>query len=254
MKSFQRFTEPSLIIFVALSLFITACSSEGSDGVTIDSANDTDVPSLVTDAINDNDDTTEIDGLDEVEASHLTFMREEEKLARDVYLTLAALYPEQRVFNQIATRSEQTHTDTIRDKLDQFNLPDPNPNTNNLPSSLGVFTGNEWGWYFMEKFALLTAKGEISELDALYVGALIEELDMHDIAICPQVMVDRGFSSPCGLEYTDEEAIQTAYRSLISGSESHLRAYVGQIEAVIGVGNYEAQYLTQDEVDAILGR
>jgi len=41
---------------------------------------------------------------------------------------------------------------------------------------------------------------------------------------------------------------------LISGSESHLRAYVGQIEAVIGVGNYEAQYLTQAEVDAILGR
>ena len=27
--------------------------------------------------------------LDAVEASHLTFMREEEKLARDVYLTLA---------------------------------------------------------------------------------------------------------------------------------------------------------------------
>lgn len=193
-------------------------------------------------------------GLDTTEASHLTFMREEEKLARDVYLTLAALYPDQGVFSRIATRAEQTHTDTMRDKLDQYNLPDPNPETNNLPSSLGVFTGDEWGWYFMDKFALLTAKGGVSELDALYVGAFIEELDMHDIAICPQVMIDRGFSSPCGLAYTDEGALQTAYSALISGSESHLRSYVGQIEAVIGVGNYVAQYLTQAEIDAILER
>jgi hypothetical protein len=193
-------------------------------------------------------------GLDATEASHLTFMREEEKLARDVYLTLADLYPDQKVFSRIATRAEQTHTDTMRDKLDQFNLPDPNPRTNKLPSSLGVFTGDEWGWYFTEKFTLLTAKGKESEIQALYVGAFIEELDMHDIAVCPQIMIDRGFPSPCGLEYTDEGALQTAYRALISGSESHLRSYVGQIEAVIGVGNYEAQYLTQAEVDAILGR
>ena len=193
-------------------------------------------------------------GLDGTEASHVTFMREEEKLARDVYLTLADLYPDQQVFSRIATRAEQTHTDTMRDKLDQFNLPDPNPETNNLPDSLGVFTGDEWGWYFEEKFALLTAKGKESEIQALYIGAFIEELDMHDIAVCPQVMIDRGFSSPCGLGYTDESALQTAYSALISGSESHLRTYVGQIEAVIGVGNYEAQYLTQEEVDSILGR
>ena len=64
--------------------------------------------------------------LDDVEASHLTFMREEEKLARDVYLKFAKWYRDQPVFNTIATRSEQTHTDTLRDKLDQYGLPDPN--------------------------------------------------------------------------------------------------------------------------------
>jgi len=192
--------------------------------------------------------------LDYIEASHLTFMREEEKLARDVYLTLAEQYPGQLVFSRIATRSEQTHTDTMRDKLDQFNLPDPNPETNYLPTSIGIFTGAEWGWYFTEKFEALTEKGMTNELTALYVGAFIEELDMRDIAICPQVMIDQGYPSPCGLGYTDESALQTAYTSLISGSENHLRAYVGQIEAVIGVGNYEAQYLTQETVDTILGR
>jgi hypothetical protein len=96
--------------------------------------------------------------------------------------------------------------------------------------------------------------GSTSELSALYVGAFIEELDMRDIGICPQVMVDAGYPNPCGLEYTDASALRNAYRSLIDGSENHLRAFVGQIEAVIGVGNYEAQYLTQEEVDAILGR
>jgi hypothetical protein len=192
--------------------------------------------------------------LDAVEASHLTFMREEEKLARDVYLTLAGIYPDQEVFNNIATTSEQTHTDTMRDKLAQFNLPDPNPETNDLPASIGVFLGTEWGWYFTEKFGQLTSKASASELDALYVGAFIEELDMNDIAVCPQVMVDAGYPKPCGLDYTDAPALINAYRSLIDGSKNHLRAFVEQIEAVIGVGNYEAQYLTQDEVDAILDR
>jgi hypothetical protein len=192
--------------------------------------------------------------LDSVEASHLTFMREEEKLARDVYFTFAQMYPEQSVFAEIATKSEQTHTDTMRDKLEQFGLPDPNPTANDLPASIGLFSGTEWGWYFMQKFAELTAKGSNSELDALYVGALIEELDMQDIAVCPKVMVAAGYPEPCGLHYTDEAVLQRSYRSLIDGSENHLRAYVGQIEAVIGIGNYKAQYLSQEEVDAILGR
>lgn len=192
--------------------------------------------------------------LDATEASHLTFMREEEKLARDVYLTFAEMYPEQPVFSTIATKSEQTHTDTIRDKLEQYGLPDPNPDTNDLPASIGLFIGEEWGWYFMQKYAELVAIGSNSELDALYVGAFIEELDMNDIVVCPAVMVKAGYSNPCGLEYTDERAIKNSYSSLVDGSENHLRSYVGQIEAVIGEGNYQAQYLTQDEVDAILGR
>jgi hypothetical protein len=195
--------------------------------------------------------------LDAAEETHLVFMREEEKLARDVYLTFANMYPNQGTFANIATTSEQTHTDTMRDKLAQFNVADPNPDTNNLPASLGVFTGAEWGWYFDEKFAVLTNWGAQSELDALYAGAFIEELDMHDIVECPQIIVDtdNGIGvGGCGLNYTDEQALQNSYSSLVSGSESHLRAYVGQIEAVIGVGNYQAQYLDQATVDAILGR
>ena len=252
MKYSHGLTKTLPFILLTLSFFIAGCNFEDNE-VNRRKASDTDGVISIDDTEGDLD-TGQNSGLDATEASHLTFMREEEKLARDVYLTLAELYPNQNTFNQIATRSEQTHTDTMRDRLDHFNLPDPNPNTNNLPDSLGIFTGDEWGWYFSEKFTLLTTKAKESEIAALYVGALIEELDMHDIAVCPQIMIDRGYSSPCGLQYTDEPAIQTAYSALISGSESHLRAYVGKIEAVEGVGNYKAQYLTQEEVDAILGR
>lgn len=195
--------------------------------------------------------------LDAAEETHLIFMREEEKLARDVYLTLAQWYPYQPVFNTIATGSEQTHTDTMRDKLADYGIADPNPDANELPEMIGVFTGETYGEYFTEKFTELTDRAATSELDALYVGAFIEELDMHDIAECPQVIVDMDNSideGECGLNYTDETALINAYSSLLDGSENHLRAYVGRIEAVIGAGNYEAQYLTQQEVDAILGR
>ena len=195
--------------------------------------------------------------LDFPEETHLVFMREEEKLARDVYLTFAGMYPEQPVFNKIATTSEQTHTDTIRDKLAQFDVDDPNPATNDLPASIGIFTGATYGAYFTDKFRTLVARGSQSELEALYVGALIEELDMHDIVQCPKVIVsmyDDIEEGGCGLVYTDENALINAYSSLVDGSELHLRAFVGQIEAVIGAGNYEAQYLTQEEVDTILGR
>ena len=195
--------------------------------------------------------------LDLGEETHLIFMREEEKLARDVYLTLAAMYPSAATFSNIGETSEQTHTDTVRDMLEKYGIPDPNPDANNLPASIGVFTGEEYGWYFTEKFNDLVAWGSQSLLDALYVGAFIEELDMIDIVGCPKVIVetDNGIDAgECGLTYTDEAALQTMYTHLVEGSKDHLRAYVKNIENFIGEGNYVAQVLTQEEVDEILGR
>ena len=141
--------------------------------------------------------------IDAAEETHMIFMREEEKLARDVYLTLGDMYPNASVFNQIAEGSEQQHTDTMRDKLAQYGIADPNPDTNNLPGSIGVFTGADYGSYFDEKFSYLVAAASNSELDALYVGAFIEELDMHDIVLCPTAITElKGIpETGCGLEY-----------------------------------------------------
>lgn len=195
--------------------------------------------------------------LDIGEETHLVFMREEEKLARDVYLTLSKLYPSAASFSNIGETSEQTHTDTVRDMLAKYGIPDPNPDANNLPASIGVFTGADYGWYFTEKFNALVNWGSQGLLEALYVGAFIEELDMLDIVGCPKIIVetDNGIGAgECGLTYTDEAALQTMYTHLVDGSKDHLRAYVKSIENIIGAGNYVAQVLTQAEVDAILGR
>ena len=181
-------------------------------------------------------------------------MREEEKLARDVYLILSGLYPAMTVFDTIGTGSEQTHTDTVRDMLAKYGIPDPNPDANDLPYSIGVFTGEDYGWYFTEKYLALV---ERSLLEALSVGAFIEELDMLDIVGCPKVIVETSEvidAGECGLAYTDEKALKTMYTHLVEGSKDHLRSYVRNIENIIGEGNYAAQVLTQEEVDAILGR
>lgn len=190
--------------------------------------------------------------LDRNETTHLIFMREEEKLARDVYTTLSQKYPNATIFGNI-DNSEQKHTDQVKQTLEGYGVADPNTNDN-----IGVFTGEDYGWYFAEKYSYLVDLGSTSELDALYVGAFIEELDMLDIVQCPKVIVESSNDisdvSQCGEIYTDNPDIQKMYASLLNGSKNHLRAYVGNIEAVTGEGSYVAQVLTQEEVDAILGR
>jgi hypothetical protein len=189
--------------------------------------------------------------LDYNEQTHLEFMREEEKLARDVYIKLSTMYPDHPIFGNIDD-SEQKHTDAVKAMIEKYGLEDPSTNDN-----VGVYTGENYGWYFTEKFNLLVERASISELEALYVGAFIEELDMMDINQCPQVIVetDNGINdvTECGKIYTDNEDVDRLYASLLDGSDSHLEGYVNNIEDYIGEGNYQAQVLPQEQVDELLG-
>ena len=179
-------------------------------------------------------------------------MREEEKLARDVYLALGTMYPDSVIFGKIDD-SEQRHTMSVKAMIENYGHEDPNTNDN-----IGVYTGEDYGWYFTEKYNLLVSRGSISELEAMYVGAFIEELDMMDINQCPKVIVetDNGINevTECGKIYTDNSDIVRLYDSLLDGSDSHLEGYVKNIEKHIGEGNYQAQVLSQQQVDEILGR
>ncbi len=136
------------------------------------------------------------------EMDGLVFMREEEKLARDVYLTLYENWGK-RVFINISG-SEQKHTDAIKYLLDKYEIPDPVEK-----DSLGVFK-NE---ILQDLFNTLIEQGSVSLVEALKVGALIEEIDILDI----QKELD---------EHVDNEDITVVYNNLLKGSRNHLRAFV----------------------------
>lgn len=181
-----------------------------------DRSNDGDDSAGDEDTANSQDSTVEQD---------LVFLREEEKLARDVYLRLYDQW-KLRVFDNIAT-SEQTHMDAVKVRLDALGAPDPVKD-----DSVGVFTNEELAHLYSE----LVEKGLTSKVAALEVGATIEDLDILDI----EEMKHR----------TNDEAVLRTYGSLQCGSGNHLRAFVGLLEA--NGQTYEAQFSSQADLDAIV--
>jgi hypothetical protein len=152
-------------------------------------------------------------------------MREEEKLARDVYLTLGDMWGMQ-IFSNIAT-SEQTHTDAIKTLLERYELNDPVTD-----DSIGVFTDLN-----MQKlYADLITQGSESLLAALIVGATIEDLDIKDL---DEAMAENSKSD-----------IEIVYQNLQKGSRNHMRAFVRQIER--NGGTYSPQYISVSDYESIL--
>ena len=164
--------------------------------------------------------------LSDAEVADLVFMREEEKLARDVYLTLYNTWGLQ-VFNNIAA-SEQTHTDSIKGLLDAYGIADPVVN-----DTVGVFTNPE----LQALYNQLAATGSSSLVDALKVGAAIEEIDINDLY---KAMAE-----------TPQPTILQVYASLLAGSENHLRSFVSTLNAQ-GV-DYAPLYLSVDTYNTIIG-
>ena len=103
------------------------------------------------------------------EIQTLTFMREEEKLARDVYLTLNETWP-QPVFANIA-QSEQQHMDAMLALLERYQIADP------ARPVIGLFNNME----LQALYDKLVIRGQQSATEALYVGAAIEEIDILDL-------------------------------------------------------------------------
>lgn len=164
--------------------------------------------------------------LSATEVYYLEFMREEEKLARDVYIEMYELWG-LPVFSYIS-ESEQRHMDAVKRVLDAYGLVDPVEDEN----AVGVFQSSE----LAALYSVLIDEGELSLMSALRVGALIEEVDIEDI----QHAIDA----------TDQEDIRSVYESLLCGSRNHLRAFVYQIESNGGV--FETQIFTDEEGEALI--
>ncbi len=163
--------------------------------------------------------------LSDEETAGLILMREEEKLARDVYKKLYEKWGI-NIFNNIAD-SEQTHTDTVKVLLDRYEIDDPVKD-----DTIGSFTSEELGKIYTD----LLAKGETSRSEALVVGATVEDLDINDLNKL--------------LNQTDNQDIISTYNNLNKGSRNHLRAFIGQIES--GGDSYTPVYISQTEFDEIM--
>jgi hypothetical protein len=139
------------------------------------------------------------------EAKSLAFMREEEKLARDVYQQLYAKW-KYRVFANIV-QSEQRHFEAVGVLIARYGVTDPAAHT-----AAGVFADPALSALYNE----LVAKGSLSLKDALEVGALIEKKDIEDLETA--------------LKATDKADIKTVYANLLAGSLNHQEAFDNVLE------------------------
>ena len=162
--------------------------------------------------------------LNDAEKASLLFMREEEKLARDVYNALYAVWG-QPTFQSIAA-SEQAHMDEVKLLLDRYGLTDP-------ALAPGQFTDAD----LQALYDGLVAQGSTSLADALKVGAAIEEIDILDLQT--------------RLTQTDNADIQWVYNNLMSGSSNHIKAFTGALTQQTGEV-YQPQYLSAEAYQSII--
>lgn len=165
------------------------------------------------------------DLLVEEEKVGLVLMREEEKLARDVYTYLGQKWG-QNIFFNIA-ESEQTHMDAVKFILDRYEIEDPVKD-----DGVGVFTSADMSVLYKD----LTEKGSLSVVDALIVGATIEDLDIKDLDEL--------------LETTNKDDIIVTYKNLQKGSRNHIRSFVRVLEK--RGGKYSPVYITEDHFNSII--
>lgn len=133
------------------------------------------------------------------EASAILFMKQEEKLARDVYNVLHAQWGAV-VFKNIAA-SEQQHMNAVDGLIVRYRL------KGTTPAKPGEFTYPE----LQDLYETLVADGGVSLKDALEVGVMIEEVDIEDLR--------------AALAATREKPLKNVFGNLLNGSLNHLAAF-----------------------------
>lgn len=175
-----------------------------------------------TDEVNEN---SNLPALANDTKNSLLLMREEEKLAHDVYVTLYEKWG-LPIFDNISA-SEQRHTDAVLDLLEARGLSDPAAGLGR-----GEFNNADYAKLYKE----LVEKGSLSLMDALIVGATIEDLDLYDLDVWMTKITDADIIS--------------VYQNLAKGSRNHLRAFYSQISS--RDGSYKAQFISQQKMDEIV--
>ncbi|MCP5533732.1 MAG: DUF2202 domain-containing protein [Akkermansiaceae bacterium] len=144
------------------------------------------------------------------EETSVLFMKQEEKLARDVYQLLHAQWGA-KIFSNIAA-SEQKHMNAVDTLIVANGLEDA------TPEAAGEFTYPE----LEELYAQLVEQGSASLADALAVGVAIETEDIADLEDA--------------LNVTEDAATRRVFTNLLNGSLRHLAAFNNFDESTVGTG------------------
>ncbi|HPX15495.1 MAG: DUF2202 domain-containing protein [Petrotogaceae bacterium] len=163
--------------------------------------------------------------VDETEKTALLKMVEEEKLARDVYIALAEKWDINPFIN--IAKAEQVHMLQVQALLEKYKI-------DYVAQEEGKFSSHD----VQELYNQLVQQGSTSQIEAFKVGMLIEEMDIADIN--------------SEIVKVDNEDIKQIFVNLRQGSENHLMAFNRQL--LINNEKYQPKYLTQVDIEKILGR
>jgi len=166
----------------------------------------------------------ETPALNDTELAILLQMKDEEKMAHDVYTVLFEKWGSQ-VFSRISV-AEDRHMNAVITLLKYYDSADT------LVGDPGVFADAE----IQELYNELIIKGSASVEEAMMTGALIEEMDIKDLTEALGVV-------------TNENVIRV-FENLQKGSRNHLRAFYHQLTKLGLV--YAPVYLSQEEYNAIV--
>ena len=159
----------------------------------------------------------------EKENASLLYMLEEERLARDVYTHLYEKW-ETKQFGNIK-ESEQTHVEKVQELLDKNKIP-----YQVLPQ--GKFNNQE----LQKLYNDLISKGNISEIEALKVGATIEDVDIFDLQRLKKE--------------TDNQDIISVYNFLECASRNHMRVFDRGLS--MRNATYKRQFISQVDFQKII--
>ncbi|MDQ7002025.1 MAG: DUF2202 domain-containing protein [Ghiorsea sp.] len=168
------------------------------------------------------------------EIAGLKYMREEEELARDLYMNIyTARGSTLTIFQSISNNSEIGHAQKMLDLLNTYGETDP--------STGNTMTYTDVGLQALYDQLIGTATGgATTDLNALMVGAKVEEVDIEDIN-----------AKKAQVQAAHALIIQT-YDNLLCGSRNHLRSFVAQIETATGTTYTPQIPALAAEVTAIL--
>jgi hypothetical protein len=226
MKTIKKVFETG-VVFLTLLIMTTACEKENTNTenekylsilkVADDGATSVIEPNLELVL-------TETPSISDEEMALLLEMKEEEKLAHDVYTFFYQKWGSQIFYN--ISQAEERHTNAVVLLLEYYGSDDV------TVEDAGIFSIDE----FKTLYNNLVTAGSVSVEEAFKTGTLIEEMDIKDLKDA--------------LEVVKNENIILVFENLLKGSRNHLRAFIRHLTS-LGL-SYAPVFISEDEYEQII--